>query len=130
MRSARSRSMPDFAPAATMASASRSTQPLFMAPAQHRVLHQPPAKRRDHHPVLRGRSVPSVSATSVTTGSGAGAGATGAVGAGGGASSLPPIGARSRTVDRRRGGSAFLSPAGGSTLIGAGAGGGGAKGGA
>ena len=63
----------------------------------------PPAKRRDHHPVLRGRSLAATSPVSMTTGSGTGA-ADGA-GVGGAAASVTPTGAGSRTVERRRTGS-------------------------
>ena len=66
-------------------------------------LHQPPAMRRDHQPLRRGRSVLSLSPTSVTTGSGAGG--AGCVGGGCGASLAVTAGAGSRTVERRRGGS-------------------------
>jgi hypothetical protein len=60
--------------------------------------------RRDHHPLRRGRSVVSLSPTSVTTGSGTGeAGCT--TGASCDASVLLVLGAGSRTVERRRDGS-------------------------
>ena len=64
---------------------------------------QPPAMRRDHQPLRRGRSVLSLSPTSVMTGSGAGG--AGWVDGGCGASLAVTAGAGSRTVERRRVGS-------------------------
>jgi len=68
-----------------------------------RSLHQPPAMRRDHQPLRRGRSLLSLSPTSVMTG--CAAGDAGWAGAGCGASLAIAVGAGSRTVERRRGGS-------------------------
>src|SRR5580704_14798065 len=97
--------MPDFAPCAMIVSASRSTHPLFMALSRPGGrLYQPPPKRRDHHPVLRGRLGSSVSSVS-TTGSETVAGAAGGAGTDGGALSPRETGAASRTVERRRGAS-------------------------
>ena len=81
------------------------SEPPYGNRCQPRV-HYPPAKRRDHQPLRRGRSASSLSPTSVTTGSGVGVeGGSGAAGAAGWETSLlPVIGAGSRTVERRRGG--------------------------
>jgi hypothetical protein len=79
---------------------------------------QPPAKRRDHQPLRRGRSVVSVSPISVITGSGAGA-----VGGAGGdcwVSTVLAPGAGSRTVERRRGAGSSTGPGEGSESKGCG----------
>src|SRR5579862_7064107 len=90
------------------------------------MLYQPPPKRRDHHPVLRGRLASSVSTVSMA-GSGAGAaGTAGGAGTDGGALAPCEIGAGSRTVERRRGASGSGADTGVSAIIGAGGGGGGA----
>jgi len=92
-----------------------------------RPFHHPPALRRDHHPLRRGRLVCSLSPSSVITGCGAGGG--GCVGAGCDASWLPEIGAGSRTVERRRGGSSAGGAAAcGGAFAGSGDAGGGAGG--
>jgi hypothetical protein len=64
---------------------------------------QPPAKRRDHQPLRRGCSARSSSPISVMTGCGCGAAVGDGVAAEGEVSTLPALGAGSRTVERRRG---------------------------
>ena len=77
-----------------------------------RPFRQPPAMRRDHHPLRLGLSVCSPSPTSVMTGCGAGAEGCGGCTDETASVSLVTIGAGSRTVERRRGSDGTAGSAG------------------